>query len=452
MEKQLARRAPLAARMRPRRLEEVVGQEHLLGPGGALRAQLETGRLVSMLFAGPPGTGKTTVARLVAEHVGARLVELSAVDSGVADVRRVIEEAEQRLCDSGNPTVLFIDEIHRFSKAQQEALLHAVEDGRLILIGATTENPYFHIIPALQSRCRLYTFKPLADQEIRILIDRALSQGVITDEFPGVEVSESVRDMIARYGRGDARRSLNLLELGIAFAKDKGLRFLDAQTLEAVAQAPVTPFGRPADEHYNYASAFIKSLRASDPDAALYYLAVLLEGGEDPLFLARRLVIFASEDVGNAEPMALQVAVAAAHAVEFVGLPEARLNLAQATTYLACCPKSNASYLGLEKALEEVKSQGPLLPPVYLQDPRSFSARTSKSDDKYMYPHSYGGYVGQPCLPEPLRGKVFYQPSEQGLERRFRSFLDKMRSLREKHIRGEPGMRESSSGVQEDAE
>lgn len=431
MRERLREQAPLAARMRPRRLEDVIGQEHLLGPDGPIARSLRAGKVNSMIFHGPPGTGKTTVARLIADHLHMAFAELSAVDSGVADVRRVLQQTERRLGEHGRRTLLFIDEIHRFSKSQQDALLHAVEDGLIVLVGATTENPHFEVISALLSRCQLYRFHPLGRSEIRVLIERALSGGYLDAGAARIEVDNDLKEAMCTLGGGDARRTLNLLEQSLLLAAERKATRLDRGTLETVAQQPLPLYDRAGDSHYNYASAFIKSLRASDPDAALYYLAVMLEGGEDPLFLARRMVIFASEDVGNADPRALEVAVAVARAVEFVGLPEARISLAQGVTYLSCCPKSNASYAALEKASRLVRQQGPLLPPLYLCDSRSAEVRASQSDEAYVYPHDYGGYSAQRCLPPALQGSVFYEPSVQGVEGRFREFLERMRSRRE---------------------
>lgn len=436
MEERLDRNAPLAARMRPRTLQQVVGQAHLVGPRGVLRKALEAGAVGSMIFYGPPGTGKTTLARLVAAELQAEFEELSAVDSGVAQVRGVLERARRRLGEQGLRTVLFIDEIHRFSKAQQDALLHAVEDGLVVLIGATTENPHFEVIPALLSRCRLLPFKPLDPETTATLITRALTEGFLPPDSPGVE-DEAVESIVSM-GQGDARRSLGILETALQLAGAKGLAKLDAETIAETAQRPLVAYGRLGDIHYNCASAFIKSLRGSDPDAALYYMAVMLSGGEDPKFIARRLVIFASEDIGNADPRALEVAVAVSRAVEFVGMPECRINLAQAVTYLGCAPKSNASYVAIQEALAEVESTGPLAPPVYLQDARSGQARAFRSDEAYVYPHEHGGYVTQAYLPEPLRDRVFYSPGNRGYEDRMREFLVRMRTLRTQGSQADP--------------
>src|SRR5688500_4088654 len=379
---------PLAARMRPRSLADFVGQEHLLGEGSALRASLESGAPHSMVLFGPPGTGKTTLARLAAEHADAAFEERSAVNAGRAEVREVIARAAQRR-DAGRATIFFLDEIHRFNKAQQDALLPAVEEGLVTLIGATTENPYFEVNSALLSRTQLYELRPLTAEHIRQLLERALS-----DPERGIadppQVSDEALELLAARSGGDARVALSALERAVGTARARAGP-VDLDTAEDALQRKALTYDREGDRHYDYVSAWIKATRASDPDASLYYLAVMLEGGEDPRFIARRMVILASEDVGNADPRALLVANAAAEAVDRVGLPECRLNLAQAAVYLAMAPKSNASYRGLQRATAHVREHGAKPPPSYLQDAHYPGARKLGRGIGYVYPHDEPG-------------------------------------------------------------
>jgi putative ATPase len=420
---------PLAARMRPRGLGEFVGQEHFLGEGKLLRRLVAADRLGSVIFYGPPGTGKTTLARILASETRSVFRQLSAVTSGVKELREVLTDARDRLSAEGHKTLLFIDEIHRFNKAQQDVLLPDVEEGIVILVGATTENPFFTINSALVSRSRVFEFKPLDSEEIKRLVERALAD---TDRGLGryqVHMHPEALDFLADSSDGDARRALSALEIGVLSGGVGPIEFTRELAAESV-QRKAIQYDRQGDTHYDSISALIKSIRGSDPDAGLYWLARMLEGGEDVRFLARRLVILASEDVGNADPAALPLAVAAAHACELVGLPECQLTLAQAVIYLACAPKSNAATVGIGEARRDV-CEGRLLPvPVHLRDSHYPGAQRLGHGEGYQYAHDAPeGVAAQDYLGIE---REYYRPTDRGFERELAKRLDAIRSrLRE---------------------
>ena len=408
-EQALTERGPLAHRMRPRSLDEMVGQAHLVGPGAPLRALIETDRLSSAVLWGPPGSGKTTLARLVADTTGREFVPLSAVSAGVADVRKVIDEARRRLGERGQGTILFLDEVHRFNRAQQDALLPWVEDGSLVLIGATTENPYFEVNSPLLSRSLLFRLEPLSVDAVRAVLQRGL-------DALGAKADDDALDHLINRADGDARITLNALEVAAALASGRHNSTIELADAEAALDARAIRYER--DEHYDTISAFIKSLRGSDADAALYWLARMLAAGEDARYIARRLVVLASEDIGMADPMALVVADAAARAVEFVGLPEASLNLAQAVVHLATAPKSNRTALGLWKAQADVKDRPAGKVPAHLRDSSYWGAKKLGHGKGYEYPHDDPrGWVPQEYRPPELADRVYYEPSDHGFER-----------------------------------
>jgi putative ATPase len=421
--------------MRPRTLDEFAGQEHFLGPGKLLRRLLQADRLSSVIFYGPPGTGKTALAHVIANHTRCEFRQLNAVSAGIKDVRELLEEARTELADTGRRTILFVDELHRFNRAQQDVLLPDVEEGRIILIGATTQNPFFAINSPLLSRSQIFTFEPLTPEQIKLLLHRALEDRERGLGNIPVSITEEAVEFLAQISDGDARRALSALEVGVLSAEQRPVEFTLEVAQESI-QRKLMDFDATGDAHYDLASAFIKSMRGSDPDAAIYWLARMLESGEDPRFIARRIVICASEDVGNADPQALVVAAAAVQATEFVGLPECQLALAQAVTYIATAPKSNAATIAIGKARQDVQ-QGRTLPvPAHLRDSHYKGAAQLGHGQDYQYSHDYeGGYVEQEYLPEERR---YYEPTDRGYEAEIKKRMEglKKQAPRAKKKRG----------------
>jgi putative ATPase len=421
--------------MRPRSLAEFVGQEHVLGPGKLLRRALEAKELPSLILWGPPGTGKTTLGRLLAAEAQARFVPLSAVMAGVKDLREAVAEAALRRDQQGERTVLFIDEIHRFNKAQQDALLPHVEAGTVVLIGATTENPSFEVNAALLSRAKVVVLRALSEADLRVLIDRALTDAERGLGGRPLDVGEDVRDLIAREAKGDARRALATIEAAAAVAvpDSAGRSAITAPVVEEAAQQRTLLYDRAGDEHYGVVSAFIKSMRGSDPDAAVYWMARMLEAGEDPMFVLRRMVIFAAEDVGVADSRALSVATAAVDAFRFIGLPEGIIPMTQAALYLATAPKTNTTIKTYAAAKADIDEHGALPVPAHLRNAPTKLAKQLGWGAAYQYPHDFEGhYVKEEYLPDTIRGHRYYQPSNSGAEREIAERLAKQRDADKK--------------------
>ncbi|HEU5141368.1 MAG TPA: AAA family ATPase [Bacillales bacterium] len=420
-------KGPLASRMRPRSLDEFTGQDHIVGEGRLLRRSIEADQLSAMIFFGPPGTGKTTLARIIANTTSAHFQQLNAVTSGVSDIRDITKEAKERLKIHETKTVLFIDEIHRFNKGQQDALLPFVEDGTVILIGATTESPMFEINPALLSRSRLFRFEHLTDYHIRDII-----VNTIEDEERGfgsyqIDIDKEAIDHLVDVADGDARSALNAIELAVLTTNpdEKGTIRISLEVAEESIQQRVLQYDKKGDNHYDTISAFIKSMRGSDPDATLYWLAKMIYAGEDPRFIARRIYVHAAEDVGLADPNALLVAQSAAYSVEFIGMPEARIPLAEAALYIATAPKSNAVITGIDSALAAVKHEQSGQVPVHLRDAHYKGAKQLGHGTGYQYPHDFeNGFVPQQYLPDTMEGKVLYSPADRGYEKTIGKRLD----------------------------
>jgi len=450
--REFQKHAPLAVRMRPRTPEEFVGQEHFFGPGKLLRRMLEADRLQSAIFYGPPGTGKTSLAEVIAGRLSAAFEHLNAALVGVKDVREVLERAKARLATDGRRTVLFLDEVHRFNRAQQDVLLPDVENGVIILIGATTENPFFALNAPLVSRSQIFKFEPLSEDDIRTLVRRAVADKERGFGRYRVTVSDEALAHWATKSDGDARRALAALEVAVlSQVKDPSAPpekvppiTVDLAVAEESIQQKALAYDGTGDEHYDAASAFIKSMRGSDPDAAIYWMARMLEAGEDPRFIARRIVICAAEDVGNADPAALMLATSALEAAEFVGLPECQIPLAQAVTYIACAPKSNAAYLAIVKAREDVRENRTVPVPKHLRDSSYRGAKRLGHGEGYKYSHNYEGGVA----PQEYLGvdAVYYEPTDRGHEAKIKKRLEEYRRLRE----GRPAEGKGSDGREGD--
>jgi putative ATPase len=412
---------PLAERVRPRTLDDMAGQEHLVGLKGPLRRFLASGQMPSMILWGPPGSGKTTLAEICASSLNFSFEQLSAIDSGVKEVRKALEHAEKAR-RAGRRTILFIDEIHRFNKAQQDTLLHAIEQGLIILIGATTENPSFEVNGALLSRMQVYILKPLGIDEIEMVIRRALKEDRLLRDL-SIEITDL--GFLQQFSGGDARKALNAVEAAISLLPEGASEVvLNRELLERALQYKAPVYDKGGENHYDIISAFIKSMRGSDPDAALFWLARMIEGGEDPKFIARRMIIFASEDIGNADPYAITLAISVFHAVAMIGMPEARINLAQGVTYLASAPKSNASYQAVNEAMHEAKSMQDLGVPLHLRNAPTKLMKTEGYGAGYHYPHSYPGhFVAQRYFPEGMEPKAYYRPGDEGREKYIRERL-----------------------------
>jgi len=430
MEDKLKKEAPLADRMRPENVGEFVGQDHILGEGKFLNRAIKADRINSMIFYGPPGTGKTTLAMIIANQTKMRFEKLSAVTAGVKDIREVVARAEENLKLRGKKTILFVDEIHRFNKSQQDALLPFVERGIIILIGATTENPYFEVNKALLSRAMVLLLHPLERKHLDQLLERALRDREKGMGDYKVKLTDEARDYLLSIAQGDGRILLNSIEIGVLSTEpgEDGIRVVDLEGIKESIQVKTAKYDKGGDEHYDTISAFIKSMRGSDPDATLYYLAKMINAGEDPIFIARRIIIAASEDVGNADPQALQIATAALQAVHAIGMPEGRIILSQAALYVATAPKSNRAYIGIDKALSDIRNNEIGVVPLHLKDSHYGGAKALGHGKTYLYPHNYpGGHVDQTYLPEGLEDKVYYEPTEHGYEKKIKDGMKKKR-------------------------
>ncbi|HMS33661.1 MAG TPA: replication-associated recombination protein A [Ignavibacteria bacterium] len=417
---------PLAERMRPESLNDFAGQKHLISEGKPIRIMIEKNEPSSMILWGPPGVGKTTLALLIANLVKAEFIQLSAISSGVKDVRAAIEKAEFNLKRKGSKTILFIDEIHRFNKAQQDSLLQSAEKGTIILIGATTENPSFEVISPLLSRSRVYILEELTKDDFYFIINNVLANDKLLSKLK-IEIED--RDFLIMLSNGDARRLLNGLELAVKLSKpdDKNIIYLTNEIFKETFQTNYIKYDKNQEEHYNIISAFIKSVRGSDPDAAVYWIARMLKGGEDPKFIARRMIVLASEDIGNADPYALTLATSAFTAIDYIGMPEATLILSQTATYLASCPKSNASYIAISKAKQDVSENPPFDVPIHLKNAPTKLMKDLNYGKEYKYAHDFeNNFTEQLYLPDELKDKIYYEPSENGMEAKFKKRLTEL--------------------------